>query len=81
VGRLQQLEGIDTESFGYPFDRLEGEIALAPLDAPHIRAVDPQHVGEGLLTELPSLAVRAKMLSESSLQVSLHPAKMQRRYF
>lgn len=57
VAHAQQLERIDAESVGYPFQRLEREVALAPLDSAHVRSVDAQHIGKGLLAEFPSLTV------------------------
>lgn len=57
---------------GEALDRLECHVALAALDRPHVRAVNPEQFGELLLREAEGLAMASEIVTNRRLKVTDH---------
>ena len=71
-GAPRSARGSASSAGAQALDRLQREVALAPLDAAHEGAVDGEGVGEGLLGEPPLLAEATQVAPELPLQVAFH---------
>jgi hypothetical protein len=58
---------IKTEPFGNALQALEGQVALATLDATHVSPMHTEHVGKGLLAESLGFAVGPQIAAYGSL--------------
>lgn len=61
----QQIRGLAPHCLGYAKKIQEGDIAFAPLDFPHMGAVNPRVIGQGLLGPRQCLPATTDHLSES----------------
>lgn len=66
----QQGKRIDVDLGGDSLDAPQRQIPFSSLDTAHVRPVDLEHVGEGLLAQSASLSNRAEVPADSALQVS-----------
>ena len=69
---MEQLERIDAEAFGDPFDGAQREIAFPSFNAADVGPMDAEQLGKGFLGEPPGLAENAQVLAELALQVAFH---------
>jgi hypothetical protein len=76
--RRHEVHRIHVDAPGDPLDRLQGQVALATLQAAHVGAVDADDLGESLLRQTASLAVRAQVAADGALEIPFHDA-MERR--
>ncbi len=79
--RPQELQRVQVDPSGEPLDALERQVALPALDAAHVRAVDTEDIGEGLLAEAAGLPVGPQVQADDALQVSFgHGLNLARCY-
>jgi hypothetical protein len=71
----KEFERRDARPLSNPFERLQGEVALASLDSAHVRPVDAEQLGERLLTESFALSVGAQILADRPLKLAFHHRK------
>lgn len=72
VVAVKQRQRLDSCSAGDSFEALEREVALSALDPAHVRPMDTDHVGEGLLAEPPRLSQCAEVPADGLLEVPFH---------
>lgn len=68
----QKSTRVDPDHRCQPLHRTEGQIALSPLDATHVGAVNSDKVGEVFLAESALFAVAAEVATKGLLQVAFH---------
>lgn len=68
----EEEKRVKIEAVGKALDRPEGQVPLAPLQAAHVGAVNPQDRGEGLLAQAVLLAVGAQHRADDLLKLALH---------
>ena len=69
---LQQLKWRYLQPFGNTLQRLECQITLPPFQSTHVRAVDTQYVGKGLLAQTTGNPVGPQVAAHRPLQIALH---------
>lgn len=74
--RVQQLQRVEVKATGDALQALEGQIALAPLDATHVGAVNTEHVGERLLAEAVGLPVGPQIAAHRALKIAFHSGQL-----
>lgn len=74
--RVQQLHRVELDAAGDALQGLEGQVALAPLDAAHVGPVNPEHVGERLLAEATRLPVGPQIAADRALKVAFHSGQL-----
>lgn len=68
----EEVQRVYVEHIRDAFHGLEGEIALAALQAAHVRTMHAEHLGERLLTEPAAIPDRTQIAAQDSLQVAFH---------
>jgi hypothetical protein len=68
----EQVEWIDLDPPGHPFEAAQSQVALAPLYSAHIRPMNTHDLGKVLLAEIVRLAVCPEISAKGPLKLALH---------
>lgn len=71
IGHEQDVY-VHVEPTGDPLERSQCQIPLAAFEAAHVRAMDAEDDGEGLLTETVDLPVATEICPDGSLKIAFH---------
>lgn len=68
----EECHRLDPDSAGKALQASERQIVLSSFEAPKVRRMNAERLGEGLSTEASSLTVRREIASQHRLQLTFH---------